>query len=236
MATAAVYTLLPLQERSSTIDGAIFPTARRTNWTFTFRVPVVGTSVTIKVQASPFGTGNEDWQDRHVTTINSAGEETVKHGSLSADEFTDRDVLIRAIVSANDGAHVVEVEAEAPFFRTSVADHLALLSDSDADRDELDRLAEVAENRVLTQAMEQQEDGRLMADLRSPLAPTLIRQAIAEQVTLESKRHDLMESSEAGDSYLSSGARLPTLAGGVKDTLAPILGSSRGAAVWTGRG
>lgn len=235
MATAALYTLLPLQDRAATIDGPHFPTARRTDWTLTFRAARVGDSLTLKVQASPFGTTDADWSDRHVVSFTSAGNEEVSGSDLDA-AFSESDVLVRGIVSAAEGEHTAEITARAPFFDPTDSTHAHLISKADRTREELPRLAEIAENRVLTQALDAREDGRLMADLRSPIAGELIRRAIADQVTLEAKRLDLMESSEAGDAYTGAGSRLPILADGVTDTLAPILGVAEGAVVWTGRG
>lgn len=236
MASKAAYTLLPFQRRSNPWDGPVFPTVRRTSWTLTFRHPVV-TSSTVKVQASPHGTSDDDFEDRHEVTLSSAGETEVASADLDT-AFTAADVWIRATLASESDTSVLECVARAPFFDptdTGTGGDVSMLQKKIREHPDLTPIVERAEATVLTRVLGQRESGQLDGDLVEPLALDLIKQAVAIQVDLEYRRTEAMQSDEAAESYLSSGARFPLVAEGVRDVLEPILPAGGTVGVWRGR-
>lgn len=234
MASKAAYTLLPFQRRSNPWDGPVFPTVRRTDWRLTIRHPVV-TSSTVKVQASPHGTSDDDFEDRHEVTVSSSGTTEVAPDGLDT-AFTGADVWIRAVLSSESDTSVLECVARAPFFdSTDKAGDVSMLQKKIREHPDLTPIVERAESTVLARVLGQRDNGALDGDLVEPLALDLIKQAIAIQVDLEYRRTEAMQSDEAAESYLSSGARFPLVAEGVRDVLEPILPAGGTVGVWRGR-
>lgn len=232
MSSRATYTLLHLDERNGPHNGASFPTARRTGWEFEIHAPVVGTSVTVKLQAASGSTTDESFVDRHEVTVTQAGTTKLKNSDLDT-RFTERDRWMRAIISAIDGEAVVEVLGTAPFLDPTSASDKDRLDDEVSDYSEVDRLMERAESDVLDNVLGRSRDGRIEADLTNARALPLLKEAVAIQTEWRYRKFKLSQSREPAAMQTLRG--MPEVAPEVGDTVS-TLQPSAGAAVWTGRG
>lgn len=241
MTTKARYVLLPLGDRSDTVDDPApgrFPTIRRTGWKARIRVPRVDTDVQVKIQGSAWGTEDADWEDLYDATYSSTVDETVGGGEAGDPSWAtapdESHAWIRAIVPSHTDLYVVEVEAWAPLADWEETDGSGdpagdqlLLSEELRDWDEKSTIMDRAERIVLSKAIGQGTQGRLQADsqeaLTRPEALAVLKEAVAEQAELEFLRARLQESDEPSSLYMASGARLPKFADQLGEILEPIL-------------
>jgi len=206
MATAAVYSLFPLFERSGTTEGLSFETGRRTTWSVTLRVAQLASSgsVTVALEASPTGE-DDDW-----TSLSTFGGAKSSTGSTTittaAEDFTvtDRDRFLRAEVTAATGDYSIEVTASSAFLDPTVTADKALLSKELRNwSDGLTRTVERAERDVLGLLKHQDQAlaalGILDVDLHAYDAYGEIREMIAEQADWLGTRADLQRAALKGD-------------------------------------
>lgn len=229
MTTSAEYTLFPMQERTAAEDGPAFRTGRRTSWDAVIRTAQVGTSFDVVLQASGWGTADEDFREVHRETISSTGVTKVgdeASTSFSGSQPNETELWVRAITENVDGDYAVEVVGRAPFFDPDTAEHTDRLSKRvrEWSASERDPVIEKAERTVLTRLGGMAGDGTLEdLNLLSPQAPELIRNAIAAQIELEYKRDRAMKSDDPAEAFPNARSRFPQVAEDAESALEPII-------------
>jgi len=220
MESAFRYVLLPLAERTDTyypltaredvdLEQGLFATLRLTTWKARVRVLSVTNSVTIEIQASPWGSMDSAFATKFTKTYNAQANETV--GSTAAGDDNDwatapdeGDTWLRAAVTAQDGAYVAEVEAWATLFDPAAgANDLDLVSKELRNQNDTDRtrIIRTAERMILTRKLDQNRRGLLLPDkpfrLTYPKAQDAVKAAIAAQADFLLERYLLSRSQDA---------------------------------------
>lgn len=233
----ARYTLLPLGERSDVHDAADvarFPTIRRDDWTARIRVTQVATSVTVRIEGSPWGTDDSDWETLYESTYSSEADETLNPQTGSAPAWStepdESHAWIRAIVPSNTGDYVAEVEAWAPILDVDVAEEKDLLTKElreGLNATDLQRIVTRAERKILAQKLGQDDRGRLTdvtgTRLTDPQTLYTLQEAIAAQAVHEQLRDELREADQPSSLYISSGSRVPEFSSEVDEILEPLV-------------
>lgn len=226
--TRAIYVLLDYQERDGVAEGVGFRTARRTRWRFDLNVARLeaGGDVTVKIQVGP-ADDNDVLKDVF----------TFEGGAISAEgtytqrlpdpdnptwEISDRDLYVRAAVTAHTLDYYVEVQASAPFFDPSNKDDLDLLDPELRDwQDGRERTIYRAEDDVLVRILDRDRLGVLTARVNDVGFLDAMRNAVAAQANLAYWRKRLLESKEP--TQVEEAKRMPELADEAYERLRPFL-------------
>lgn len=236
--TAAVFTLLEMESRDSSISGNDEPGAEGTfqiggrspfDCTLTVGALDSGVSVTCVVETSPDG-DDDTWTE--LTNFDGAKTATGTTSKTSLSIPAGHKVMKGRISSISGGEAWVEISAEAPFLDPTVQDDKDLLGKELRQfSDGLNRIVEQAEEDVLHQAIGVDRFGHIDADLMVPQANDRMRRAIARQADYLLRKHKLERASD--ETTLGALERMGELADGIDVILRPMVDNLM---VWRGRG
>lgn len=242
MATRAVYRLLDTGRLTGPHDGHRFRTGGRTAWEFTFDMSELDgiTDVTVRIEASPTGNVDSEYETIHETVLSSEATTTIST-AFSGRDVTKRDVYIRGIVSAvtGTGHYVVRVFAASPWLDPT-DDHPDLLYlrreirsyDDTGTGEGRTRIVERAEADVMVKLRQGADGGLRLADLNRSGALETMKEAVAIQAEHLFKREMLMQSREPNSAEAAE--RMPRYAPTLDGTLTGVLWNGTGG-VWRGR-
>ena len=256
MATSAFYRLLPMAQRTKTLDGEAFHTVGRRSWQlslFLMRL-ASGGSAQVIVEQSPVGGDASDWKLLDFTNLLEAALTTspiVKDVEVSPGEF-----WLRGRVTANVGTFTLRLMAASPFLNSGDPDDLIQLPQQVREYDEglgriidaaeddiLQRLGRDLEGRLQLRGLEfarfpeivsiTAEEARLGGDLLPLQALDHIRQAIARQATHLFQKDQLTRSKEPGAA--AAIREMGRYHRDIEELLLPIIEREKALQIWGGR-